>query len=112
MHLPAKAITTLPNPSPIESKPLNAKFKFINLRIAFAHGICDNKNEIVCEVCDHARKLQQRWIAKVTSGLHDLFPSFQKSCKIKFRESNVTLENLEVNFANIAEPGTYSYKGN
>ena len=53
-----------------------------------------------------------RWIAKATSGLHDLFPSFQKSRKINFRESNAAPENLEVNFTNIAEPGTYSYKGN
>ena len=55
--------------------------------------------------------LIQGWIAKVTSGLHDLLPDFKKPCKIKFRKRIITLSNPEVNFTNIAETGIYSCNG-
>ena len=53
-----------------------------------------------------------RWIAKVTSGLHDLLPVTEKSCKTKFRISWAGNKNPEVNFTNIAETRIYSCKGN
>ena len=52
------------------------------------------------------------WIAKVTSSLHDSLPCFQKSRKIKFRESSATREKPEVSFTNIGQTGIYSYKWN
>lgn len=52
------------------------------------------------------------WIAKVTSGLHDLLPVTEKSCKTKFRISWAGNKNPEVNFTNIAETRIYSCKGN
>ena len=61
---------------------------------------------------DNVIKRKGRWIAKVTSGLHDLLPDFKKPCKIKFRKRIITLSNPEVNFTNIAETGIYSCKGN
>ena len=63
---------------------------------------------------DHLlRKIEKvRWIAKVTSSLHDLLPVFQKSCKTKFRETKALPANPEVNFTNIVQTGIYSYKGN
>ena len=53
-----------------------------------------------------------RWIAKVTSSLHDLFPVFTKSCKTKFRKTMDCPLKPKVNFTNIVQPGIYSYKGN
>ena len=44
-----------------------------------------------------------RWIAKVTSSLHDLLLVTEKSCKTKFRISWAGNKNPEVNFTNIAE---------
>ena len=51
-------------------------------------------------------------IAKVTSGLHNLFPGMQNPCKIKFWEIIVSCAKPEVNFTNIIQTGIYSYKGN
>ena len=47
--------------------------------------------------------LDYRWIAKVTSSLHDLLLVTEKSCKTKFRISWAGNKNPEVNFTNIAE---------
>ena len=73
--------------------------------------ICLNEQEL--SVVRH--KMNQlgtrRWIAKVTSSLHDLLPVSQQSCKTKFLESSATIEKPEVNFTNIAQTGIYSYKG-
>ena len=46
----------------------------------------------------------QRWIAKVTSSLHDLLPDFKKLCKTKFRESSVTPESRKLISQTLLKP--------
>lgn len=46
----------------------------------------------------------KRWIAKVTSSLHDLLPVSQQSCKTKFRESSVTPESRKLILQTLLKP--------
>lgn len=49
-------------------------------------------------------QIGKRWIAKVTSSLHDLLPVSQQSCKTKFRESSVTPESRKLILQTLLKP--------
>jgi hypothetical protein len=52
----------------------------------------------------YSLKYEFRWIANVTSSLHDLLPGFKKPCKTKFRESRVTPESRKLILQTLLKP--------